>query len=174
MHYYHYYRAYNPACRSGGIIRFAIKVGITAYAINYLHKSFTHRQSLHPQIANAPQDTASFHQRLHQEWSRTFGQQQQHNVQNLPNGRFSLEIDLPGLRKEDLVLSVNEHEKVVVIKGKSVGDGSEGRRERNVEETRIELPKVSDVSDLKATFVDGVLRVNTGKQEFEGKRIQVD
>ncbi|KAJ3131935.1 hypothetical protein HK100_005874 [Physocladia obscura] len=101
---------------------------------------------------------------------------------DLPNGRTSLEIDVPGISKENLVLTVNEHEKTVILSGKnsesssstaaggSLKDG--GRRERRVE-ARIKLPATADVSDLKANIENGVLRVDIGKKEFEGRRIEI-
>ncbi|KAJ3022396.1 UNVERIFIED_CONTAM: hypothetical protein HDU68_009168 [Siphonaria sp. JEL0065] len=177
MHYrYYYYTMNHPAarswCRGGGIFSFAIKVGITAYAINYLHKRFTD-PPIHPQITNAAEDAASFHQRLRESWHHTFKNNNQPPVLNLPNGRFSLEIDLPGIKKENVTLSVNEAEKVVILKGVTPANQEEGRRERTVE-TRVELPKTVDLSDLKASMVDGVLRVNIGKEEFEGRRVQLE
>ncbi|KAJ3224893.1 hypothetical protein HDU78_010806, partial [Chytriomyces hyalinus] len=36
---------------------------------------------------------------------------------NLANGHLSLEIDVPGFNKEDVLLSVNEHESVVILEG---------------------------------------------------------
>ncbi|KAJ3120418.1 hypothetical protein HK100_012800 [Physocladia obscura] len=95
---------------------------------------------------------------------------------DLSNGRTSLEIDVPGISKENLLLTVNEHEKTVILLGKnseSAADLKDGRRRERRVDARIKLPATADVSDLKANIENGVLRVDIGKKEFEGRRIEI-
>ncbi|TPX53857.1 hypothetical protein CcCBS67573_g09643 [Chytriomyces confervae] len=180
-----------------GLFSFMVKVGITAYAIDWVHKTYHGGQSnffnhyKHMSI----EDTASSVINSAEEatpkvrrWLHDACQRRKENRRNrfesinntpdvtstnLENGRVSLEIDVPGFNKEDVLLSVNEHESVVILKGKLDGDGTRGKRERSVD-ARIALPKNADLSDLKAKLENGVLRVDVGKREFEGKRVQIE
>ncbi|KAI9353733.1 hypothetical protein BDR26DRAFT_928970 [Obelidium mucronatum] len=184
-----------------GLFTFAIKLGIVAYAIDWMHKQHhgfnpSGRKSIEDSVSYAANEamiaaqeaTPRVKQWLHEacarsdsssshcnRWRNRFNRSSapDFNASTLSNGRVSLEIDVPGLKKEDVVLSVNEHEKVVILKGTTAGNESDGIRERSVE-TRISLPKTADVSDLKASLDNGVLRVNVGKREFEGRRIVIE
>ncbi|KAJ3193747.1 hypothetical protein HK101_004249 [Irineochytrium annulatum] len=107
-------------------------------------------------------------------WRRRHHQQRADTtVTTLPDGRVGVEIDVPGVKKDELVVSVVEGPRgYVVVKGESKGDENRGRRGRSVER-RVEMPRMSDLGDVKATCEDGVLRVEVGKKDFEGRRIPV-
>ncbi|KAJ3022397.1 UNVERIFIED_CONTAM: hypothetical protein HDU68_009169 [Siphonaria sp. JEL0065] len=181
-----------------GLFTFAIKIGIVAYAIDWMHKQhhgFSGRKTIEDSVSFAANEemiatqeaTPRVKQWLHEacarleassdgchRWCRRFNRNStDYSASDLPNGCVSLEIDVPGLKKEDVVLSVNDYEKVVILKGATVGNEQEGIRERRIE-TRISLPKTSDLTDLKASLDNGVLRVNVGKKEFEGRRIVIE
>ncbi|KAJ3080699.1 hypothetical protein HK100_010083 [Physocladia obscura] len=193
-----------------GLFSFVFKVGIVAYAIECFHaKSHEYRwncQSASHQViedvSSPTQETTpkvrQWLQEAHEAWhSQNNGTGEQWpgwrfrnnrrvitrpeiSSTDLPNGRTSLEIDVPGISKDNLILTVNEHEKIVILSGKSsessavAGDSKDAgnRRERRVE-ARIKLPGTADVSDLKANIENGVLRVDIGKKEFEGRRIEI-
>ncbi|KAI8828420.1 hypothetical protein BJ741DRAFT_424892 [Chytriomyces cf. hyalinus JEL632] len=179
-----------------GLFSFMVKVGITAYAIDWVHKAyhgsqsnfFNHYRTMSIEdsassvIASAEEATPTVRRWLHNACQRHHETRRNRfenftngdvTSTNLANGRVSLEIDVPGFNKEDVLLSVNEHESVVILKGKLDADGARGKRERSVD-ARIPLPKNADLSDLKAKMENGVLRVDVGKREFEGKRVQIE
>ncbi|KAJ3222735.1 hypothetical protein HDU81_009631 [Chytriomyces hyalinus] len=175
-----------------GLFSFMVKVGITAYAIDWVHKAyhggqssfFNHRtmsieDTASSVITSAEEATPTVRRWLHDACQRhrenrsIFASSPDVTSATLANGRVSLEIDVPGFNKEDVLLSVNEHESVVILKGILDGDATRGKRERSVD-ARIPLPKNADVSDLRAKMENGVLRVDVGKREFEGKRVQIE
>ncbi|KAI9353735.1 hypothetical protein BDR26DRAFT_1002609 [Obelidium mucronatum] len=175
-----------------GLFTFVVKIGIVAYAIDWVSKREStsnnpNIRSIENGVSNAAQQavtaaeeaTPRVRQWLHDAWANENSTRfpchrvPDHSTTNLSNGRVSLEIDVPGINKDDVILSINEHEKVVVIKGTTTGNEKEGIKARSVEK-RISLPNTADVSDLKASMENGVLRVNVGKKEYEGKRIVIE
>jgi HSP20 family molecular chaperone IbpA len=90
--------------------------------------------------------------------------------------RLSVEIDVPGMKKEDLTVSVVEDEKVLIVKGVTKGDETIGRLERKVD-ARISLPRMVNLKDnesVKASMEDGVLRVEAVKSSVEGRRVPIN
>ncbi|KAJ3009377.1 UNVERIFIED_CONTAM: hypothetical protein HDU68_002735 [Siphonaria sp. JEL0065] len=167
-----------------GLFSFVVKIGIVAYAIDWVSKreptsSNPNVRNIENAAANAAQHaknaaeeaTPKVTKWLHDAWANE--NTSRFSSSDLPNGRVSLEIDVPGIKKEDIQLSVNEHEKVIILNGSTAGNNDQGIKARRVEK-RISLPSTSDVSDLKASLENGVLRVNVGKKEFEGRRIVVE
>jgi HSP20 family protein len=87
-------------------------------------------------------------------------------------------VELPGMRKEDIEISL--HDGTLTIsgerKGKGSGDGQAERTERYVGAFRrsIALPTRVDASKVSATYRDGILTVVLPKaEEVKPKQIQV-
>lgn len=98
------------------------------------------------------------------------------------NGEFVAKVDIPGVAKDDLDVTV--HEDVLVIKGETKQDEEtkeEGyvRRERRYGrfERSIPLPVATNQDEVKASFRDGVLEIRLPKAEPaepEGTKIAVE
>ncbi|KAJ3043225.1 hypothetical protein HDV00_005545 [Rhizophlyctis rosea] len=116
-----------------------------------------------------------FHRRRAEWQSRMATYNPQTEIRELPNGRYSLEIEVPGIRKEDLLVSVVDEDKGVVLKGVTVSEkdvnGTERRREVDA---RVVFPRNADLGNVKAKLEDGVLKVLTEKKAFEGRKIVVE
>ncbi|KAI8847904.1 hypothetical protein BC829DRAFT_433631 [Chytridium lagenaria] len=107
-------------------------------------------------------------------WHRTHESSWQiPEVTELPGGRrMSVEVDVPGIKKEELLVTVIEEDRAILVKGKVEANPELGRRERVVE-ARVYLPRKTDLSDVNAVYEDGVLRVETGKKDYEGRKIPI-
>ncbi|KAJ3054427.1 hypothetical protein HK097_001832 [Rhizophlyctis rosea] len=96
-------------------------------------------------------------------------------IREMPNGKYTLEIEVPGLKKEDLVVSVVDEDKGIVLKGASVGEKDvNGNLRRREVDARVLLPRNADLGNMKAKLEDGVLKLTTEKKEFEGRRLVVE
>jgi HSP20 family protein len=92
---------------------------------------------------------------------------------------YYLEIDLPGVKKEDIDISVNDG--VLVVSGERKLE----KKEEKPNYTRIEsffgrferafkLPSDADLDNIEAKYEDGVLKIFIPKkQKPAGKRIEV-
>jgi HSP20 family protein len=92
---------------------------------------------------------------------------------------YYLEIDLPGVKKEDIDISVNDG--VLVVSGERKLE----KKEEKPNYTRIEsffgrferafkLPNDADLDNIEAKYEDGVLKIFIPKkQKPAGKRIEV-
>jgi len=92
---------------------------------------------------------------------------------------YYLEIDLPGVKKEDVEISVNEGVLVVA------GERKLQKKDENEKYTRIEsffgrferafkLPADADTENIAAKFEEGVLKIFIPRrQKPEGKKIQI-
>src|SRR5438067_10964281 len=88
-------------------------------------------------------------------------------------------VELPGMRKEDIEISL--HEGVLTVGGERKHEGSDGenaeRSERYVGKFRrsITLPSRVDASKVTATYKDGILTVTMPKaEEAKPKQIQIN
>ena len=88
-------------------------------------------------------------------------------------------VELPGMRKEDIELSL--HDGILTISGERKEEGAEGdktaRTERFVGRFRrsISLPTRVDSNNVKAAYKDGILTVTLPKaEEVKPKQIQVN
>jgi len=88
-------------------------------------------------------------------------------------------VELPGMRKEDIELSL--HDGMLTIGGERKEEGAEGvktaRTERFVGKFRrsISLPTRVDASKVSANYKDGILSVTLPKaEEVKPKQIQVN
>ncbi len=94
--------------------------------------------------------------------------------------KYVIEVDLPGVDKKDIELTVLDHTLKLRAKRKSeYKEKSENyvRVEKgfSVYERYIELPPDSDLNNIKAKYEDGVLRIEINKIKSEaGKRISVE
>ncbi|KAJ3101409.1 hypothetical protein HDU96_009986 [Phlyctochytrium bullatum] len=176
------------------VFKFLIKVGIVAFALDWLHrKAHGHPSDLDRTIEDAKKNAEEMQPRvrewLHRAWGCSSHDFPNHwhryrfrrdpdpafppQVQELPDRRrLSVEIDVPGISKENLNVSVIDEERTIVVSGKAEGKVEDGRRERSVE-ARIPLPATADMAGVRATFEDGVLRVEAAKKDHEGRKIQV-
>ncbi|KAJ3292158.1 hypothetical protein HK104_005532 [Borealophlyctis nickersoniae] len=93
---------------------------------------------------------------------------------DLPDNRYAVTLDLPGIKKEDLTVSVVDEERNVIVKGSTTRDVDvDGKVWKREVDARVVLPRNVDVGSVTARMEDGVLRVEGGKREFEGRRIDV-
>ncbi|MGE5213279.1 MAG: Hsp20/alpha crystallin family protein [Nitrospirota bacterium] len=91
---------------------------------------------------------------------------------------FVAVVELPGMRKEDIEISL--HDGTLTISGERKSESNNGesaqRTERYVGTFRrsISLPTRVDASKVSATYQDGILRVTLPKaEEAKPKQIQV-
>jgi HSP20 family protein len=94
------------------------------------------------------------------------------------NDNVTAVVELPGMRKEDIDISL--HDGTLTISGESKRESSNGekaeRTERYIGAFRrsIALPTRVDASKVSATYQDGILKVTLPKaEEFKPKQIQV-
>jgi HSP20 family protein len=95
------------------------------------------------------------------------------------NDNFVAVVELPGMRKEDIEISL--HDGSLIIAGERKGSSSNGekaeRTERYVGSFRrsISLPDPVDANRVSATYRDGILTVTLPKaEEAKPKRIEVN
>lgn len=85
------------------------------------------------------------------------------------NDEYNIVLDLPGLSKENVHISLKEN--VLTVHGDRVTDTEESerfeRRERKYGafSRSYALPETVDVSSIKASFKNGVLKVTMAKSE---------
>jgi len=94
---------------------------------------------------------------------------------------FVLHAELPGLKREDLVIEVDEN--VLTLKGERKAEIKEGdgKRYQRVErsygrfERRFSVPQHVDATGIEAKLVDGVLELRLPKKpEVTPRRIEVN
>jgi HSP20 family protein len=95
------------------------------------------------------------------------------------NDNFVAVVELPGMRKEDIEISL--HDNSLIIAGERKSSSSNGekaeRTERYVGSFRrsISLPTPVDSNKVSATYRDGILTVTLPKaEEAKPKRIEVN
>ncbi len=84
-------------------------------------------------------------------------------------------VELPGMRKEDLEISL--HDGALTISGEQKDEGDATKTERSVGKFRrcVSLPTRVDPNKVNATYKDGILRVTLPKaDEVKPKQIQVN
>ncbi|KAG7670903.1 hypothetical protein Ndes2526B_g01332 [Nannochloris sp. 'desiccata'] len=99
---------------------------------------------------------------------------------------FELKADIPGVKKEDISVSVDNN--ILTVKVDSKGEKSEEREEKGVKYHRVErhqqfmsrslrMPENAVLDDIKAKYENGVLSLNMPKKQTNGekaaKRIQI-
>jgi len=92
---------------------------------------------------------------------------------------YYLEIDLPGVKKENIEISVNDG--VLVISGeRKLEKKEEGENYTRIEsffgrfERAFKLPADADLDNIEAKYEDGVLKIFIPrKQKPEGKKIEI-
>ncbi len=94
------------------------------------------------------------------------------------DGKFVIEIELPGVKKEDIHITATEREiEVKASFKKEVKEERKGylRRERRYEGfyRKFVLPEEIDVEKIKATYENGILRIEAEKKVKEGKKKEV-
>ncbi|HKL28065.1 MAG TPA: Hsp20/alpha crystallin family protein [Natrialbaceae archaeon] len=88
---------------------------------------------------------------------------------------FHVEADLPGLRKQDIEVSVRKDTLQIAV---DFGDGDEGRylrqeRDRGTARRVIDLPDPVDEKQVTASYDDGVLWI-TLKKWHQSKGVDVE
>jgi HSP20 family protein len=87
----------------------------------------------------------------------------------------SVLVDLPGLNKEDIKVSV-ENNVLSIVGEKSKADDTEGKRYHRAERVTgsfkrtLRLPAVVDASKIAAAYKDGVLALTLPKSEVAKPR----
>ncbi|KAL9266955.1 Small heat shock protein, chloroplastic-like protein [Drosera capensis] len=89
-----------------------------------------------------------------------------------------MRFDMPGLSKEDIKVSVEDGDTLVVQgehkkEGGNDGDDSWARRSYSSYDTRLQLPDDCEVDKIKAELKNGVLFITIPKKEVERKVIDV-
>jgi HSP20 family protein len=92
---------------------------------------------------------------------------------------YILEIDLPGVKKENIEISVNEG--ILTISGeRKLEKKEEGENYTRIEsffgrfERSFKLPADADAENIEAEYKDGVLKIFIPKkQKAEGKKIEI-
>jgi HSP20 family protein len=95
------------------------------------------------------------------------------------NGDFVIRTDLPGLKAEDIDISIEDD--ALTIKGEFENEEDEERENVHFQEIRygkfqrtVKLPGIVDPDQVEATFKDGVLRLTMPKiEESKPKQISV-
>jgi len=93
--------------------------------------------------------------------------------------RFMVSLELPGMKKEDISLSI--HDGVLTVSGerKHEREGKEGETFRSERyfgkfQRSVTLPAAVDAAKVKATYKDGILSIDLPKsEEAKPKQIEV-
>jgi HSP20 family protein len=81
---------------------------------------------------------------------------------------FKIKLDLPGMSKEEIHISLKEH--VLTVKGERVDESESGSYVRQERKTGLfsrafALPETVDTSDTEAVFKQGVLTITMKKSD---------
>lgn len=74
---------------------------------------------------------------------------------------YTLEVVAPGFSRDELVLQILHHQRMVTLNGERAGE--EGSQVRNKISRRWRLPLQADVNRVSATLRDGLLHVTFAK-----------
>ena len=93
---------------------------------------------------------------------------------------FVISAELPGLKKEDIYLTLEDH--TLTLKGEKKREAAEKDEDYNFRERRIgkfcrsfAMPDSANLGKIKTSFKDGLLRVSIPKSEVaKEKRINVE
>lgn len=93
--------------------------------------------------------------------------------------KYVLEVDLPGVDKNDIDLEVRgEHLIITARKKQEIKEKKEGyiRAERSFMGYRrvLRLPPDADTNNIKAKYEDGVLRIEIGKNKASQSKINIE
>ncbi|KAI8851778.1 hypothetical protein BC829DRAFT_386006 [Chytridium lagenaria] len=81
---------------------------------------------------------------------------------------FTITVDLPGFRREDIQLTVIDTDREILIRG-----ASKGAKPRKLD-VKVALPRTCDLSKVSAVIAIGVLTIEVSKTEFEGRKVNVE
>lgn len=81
-------------------------------------------------------------------------------VQETADGRYSVEMSVPGYAKNDLTIDVSD-DRVLEITGEAAQTRSKAQRRFR---QSVLLPEDADLDDVNATVVNGILSVDVGKK----------
>jgi HSP20 family protein len=121
-----------------------------------------------------------FFDRLWPEWQRDRGEEWTPNTDlTEKDGAYHLTAEVPGLKKEDITVAVENG--YVTVKGKKEDQREEKGEEYFLKETRsgsfcrsFRLPSEVDTDHIDATYKDGVLKVVLPHKEgSKGKNIEI-
>ncbi|KAJ3079080.1 hypothetical protein HK100_010513, partial [Physocladia obscura] len=137
-----------------GIISFACKVGIMVYAIDWYNN---HNKTPSSETDSSTGRTTPVFKIPDQSTPTDTTSPVIHAV-DLQNDRIGLEIDLPGLSKNQLELVIPEDDqKIIILRGDKPANESVGEAARKFS-IKIALPSYADVSDIHAKLDNGVLK----------------
>ena len=121
-----------------------------------------------------------FFDRLWPEWQRDMGEEWTPSADlTEKDGAYHLTAEVPGIKKEDITVSVENG--YVTVKGKKEDHREEKGEEDFLKETRsgafcrsFRLPSEVDTEHIDATYKDGVLNVVLPhKEKSKGKNIEI-
>ena len=97
------------------------------------------------------------------------------DIKNTDNG-FELEIEMPGVNKEDVNLSLENGYLTVSVNKKEESNEKYVRRERLTKSSRSYYVGDVDEDKIKASLNNGILLISFPKQEEQrrGKNIKID
>ena len=82
------------------------------------------------------------------------------------DGGLSVQIDLPGVSKEDLDLSTDTDTREVYIKAKRSVKSTDGKRDHTYNRS-FSIGREYDLNKIKFSYVDGVLEVEVPRRKKE-------
>ena len=117
-----------------------------------------------------------FFDRLWPEWRRDYGKEWTPKIDfSEKDGKYTLKAELPGLKKDDINISLEDG--YVTVSGKKEYNKEEEGTDYHLKETRygsfsrsFRLPEKVSENDVDASFKDGVLTVVMNKKEEEEKK----
>jgi HSP20 family protein len=92
------------------------------------------------------------------------------------NDKFEIIAELPGVRKENLNVDIDEDNRVVTLRGETSSEKDEGDEKYHYRERSygsfqrsFSLPDNAKLEDIKASMKDGLLRLDIPKMELSEK-----
>ena len=125
--------------------------------LNYLTK---------PQVARSYSPMFDLFNTLEQSFTAPFESFSNDNIRFNENKESSnIEIDLPGVKKDDLKVTFNEENNQVYVEAKRTVTAKTGSKEETYNRSFNVNKHDFEVEQLKAEIIDGVLRINVPRVE---------
>ena len=131
--------------------------------LNYLTK---------PQVARSYSPMFDLFNTLEQSFTGPFEAFSNDNIRFNENKAGSLvEIDLPGVKKENLKVTYNDNTDVAFVEAKRTITTKTGTKEETYNRSFKINSQDFDVENLKAEITDGVLRINVPRLERKEQKV---
>lgn len=76
--------------------------------------------------------------------------------------RFLISVDIPGVKKEDINLSIENN--ILLIDGERITKQNKGQLTRSTFHRRLTLPSTSDENNISAKYRQGILEITIPKK----------